>query len=116
MKTLPCTVCGQEPYSKKEGSKTVFICAFGHHKADSVQQWNDSYANKLITELHAKIDTLEKELNDALHIIQAEERYKSQRDEARILVRRLLDPQWKAAGIEAKAFKTVKEWGLGIIG
>jgi hypothetical protein len=112
---LPCTVCGQESYSKLEGSKTVYLCALGHQKAYSVQEWNGAYANKAILELTERIDTLEKELNDALHMLNNEENFKRQRDEARILVRRLLDPDWKAAGIEKKAFQAVREWGLGVI-
>ena len=115
MKTLPCTVCGAESYEKKEGSKTVHMCPYGHQKSSSIEEWNSAYANKAILELTERIDTLEKELNDALQMLQNEENFKKQRDEARILVRRLLDPDWKAAGIEKKAFQTVKEWGLGVI-
>jgi hypothetical protein len=116
MKTLPCTVCGAESYERKEGSRTVILCPMGHQRANSVQEWNDAYANKTITVLLDRIDKLEEELNDALHMIQSHESYKQQRDEARSLVRKLLDPDWQAAGIEKKAFKVLRDWGLGAIG
>lgn len=115
MKTLPCTVCGAESYEKKEGSKSLLLCPYGHQKASSVEEWNDAYANKMIRELTEKVDSLEQELDAALMAVDLQKRHTKERDEARILVRRLLDPDWKAAGIEKKAFQTVKEWGLGII-
>lgn len=115
MKTLPCTVCGQESYERLEGSKTVLLCPLGHQKADTVQEWNDAYANKMIRELVEKVDKLEEELDAASTALETHLRCKRERDEARLLVRRLLDPQWKAAGIEKTAFNTMRDWGLGVI-
>jgi hypothetical protein len=115
MKTLPCTVCGAESYERKESNKSIFSCPYGHQKASSVEEWNGAHANKTITELMARIDTLESELDAALMALEIQKGHIKERDEARLLVRRLLDPDWRAAGIEKKAFQTVKEWGLGII-
>lgn len=115
MKTLPCTVCGAESYEKKEGMKTVLLCPYGHQKASSIQEWNDAYANKMIRELSGKVASLEEELDAALMAVDSDKRYIKERDEARLMVRRLLHPDWREAGIEKKAFQMVKEWGLGII-
>ena len=115
MKTLPCTVCGAESYERKEGAKSIFSCPYGHQKASSVEEWNDAYANKMMRELNERIGKLEEELDAALMALDLQKRHIKERDEARLLVRRLLDPDWRAAGIEKKAFQTVKEWGLGII-
>lgn len=115
MKTLPCTVCGQESYERKEGSKLVIMCPFGHQKAYSVQEWNDAYANKMIRELSERVDKLESELNDSHNTTDRMQQYEKERNEARLLVRRLLDPDWKAAGIEKTAYKAVLEWGKGVL-
>lgn len=115
MKTLPCTVCGQESYERKEGTKKVLLCPLGHQRANTAQEWNDAYANKMIRELTEKLDKLEKDLDAALMTCEGSTRYRKERDEARLLVRRLLDPDWKAAGIEKTAFKATQEWGKAVI-
>lgn len=115
MKTLPCTVCGQESYERKEGSKKVLLCPHGHQRAESAQEWNDAYANKMIRELAEKVDKLEEDLDAALMTCSNSEKYRKERNEARLLVRRLLDPDWKAAGIEKTAYKATQEWGKGVI-
>jgi hypothetical protein len=70
---------------------------------------------KDMTELYEKLARVELELNDALNILQAQENYRKQRDEARYLVRKLLDPDWRKAGVERDAFSAVRDWGLGVI-
>lgn len=69
-----------------------------------------------ISELYEKLAKIESELNEALNVLQAQENYRRQRDEARYLVRKLLDPDWRKTGLEREAFKSVQEWGLGVIG
>jgi hypothetical protein len=116
MKTLPCTVCGAESYDKKEGTKTIHLCPYGHQKASSIEEWNDAYANKMIRELNERIDSLESELDVARMALDSENRYIRERDEARNMVRKLLDPDWLVLGIEKKAYRLIREWGYGVKG
>jgi len=92
----------------------MILCPLGHQKAESVQAWNDAYANKMIRELTERIDTLEEELSKANMFLDKENRFIKERDEARNLVRKLLDPDWLVLGIEKKAYRMLRDWGLGI--
>jgi ribosomal protein L37E len=114
MKTLPCTVCGAESYERKEGNKSIFSCPYGHQKASSIEEWNDAYANKMIRQLTERVDILESELDVARMALDQQNRHIRERDEARNMVRKLLDPDWLVLGIEKKAYRLMQEWGYGV--